>query len=141
MGTKADKRARRLAAEMSDNFKRNEDMEGWTMKRAVNWLWNRADTIGIGCMWVGAVLSMFLRDTQHACTWAMFAIVCTVQNRHRAELDRLRIEAHVTRELIGAIVIEQARAVKRVEIWTDNVNALHLKIDRVEGAMLKGKGN
>ena len=24
------------------------DMEGWTMKRAVNWLWNRADTIGIG---------------------------------------------------------------------------------------------
>ena len=27
MGTKADKRARRLAAEMSDNFKRNEDME------------------------------------------------------------------------------------------------------------------
>ena len=57
MGTKADKRARRLAAEMSDNFKRNEDMEGWTMKRAVNWLWNRADTIGIGCMWVSAVLS------------------------------------------------------------------------------------
>ena len=27
MGTKADKRARHLAAEMSDNFKRNEDME------------------------------------------------------------------------------------------------------------------
>lgn len=30
---------------------------------------------------------------------------------------------------------------KCVEIWTDNVNALHLKIDRVEGAMLKEKGN
>ena len=116
-------------------------MEGWTMKRALNWLWDNADTIGIGCMWVGAVLSMFLRDTQRACTWAMFAIVCTVQNRHRAELDRLRIEANVTRELIGAIVTEQARAVKCVEIWTDNVNALHLKIDRVEGAMLKEKGN
>ena len=27
MGTKADKRARRLAAEMSDNFKRNEDIQ------------------------------------------------------------------------------------------------------------------
>jgi len=46
-------------------------------------------------------------------------------NRHRAELDRLRIEAIVTRELLG------------VRLWTDNVNALHLKIDRVEGAMLK----
>ena len=91
---------------------------------------------------VSAVLSLvLLRDTQRACMWAMFAIVCSVQNRHRAELDRLRIEAHVTRELIGAIVTEQARAVKRVEIWIDNVNALHLKIDRVEGAMLKGKGN
>ena len=117
-------------------------MEGWTMKRALKWLRDNADTIGIGCMWVSAVLSLvLLRDTQRACMWAMFAIVCSVQNRHRAELDRLRIEAHVARELIGAIVTEQARAVKRVEIWTDNVNALHLKIDRVEGAMLKGKGN
>ena len=142
MGTKADKRARRLAAEMSDNFKRNEDMEGWTMKRAVNWLWNRADTIGIGCMWVSAVLSLvLLRDTQRACMWAMFAIVCSVQNRHRAELDRLRIEANVTKELIGAIVTDLDRALKCVQIWTDNVKALHLKIDRVEGAMLKQKGN
>ena len=24
------------------------------MKRALNWMWNHADTIGIGCMWVGA---------------------------------------------------------------------------------------
>ena len=142
MGTKADKRARRLAAEMSDNFKRNEDMEGWTMKRAVNWLWNRADTIGIGCMWLAAAIDLvILRKLDDACVWALFATICTVQNRHRAELDRLRIEAHVTRELIGAIVTEQARAVKCVEIWTDNVNALHLKIDRVEGAMLKQKGN
>ena len=112
------------------------------LKRALKWLRDNADAIGIGCMWVSAVLSLvLLRDTQRACMWAMFAIVCSVQNRHRAELDRLRIEAHVTRELIGAIVTEQARAVKCVEIWTDNVNALHLKIDRVEGAMLKQKGN
>ena len=112
------------------------------MKRALKWLRDNADAIGIGCMWVSAVLSLvLLRDTQRACMWAMFAIVCSVQNRHRAELDRLRIEAHVTRELIGAIVTEQARAVKCVEIWTDNVNALHLKIDRVEGAMMKGKVN
>ena len=112
------------------------------LKRALKWLRDNADTIGIGCMWVSAVLSLvLLRDTQRACMWAMFAIVCSVQNRHRAELDRLRIEAHVTRELIGAIVTEQARAVKCVEIWTDNVNALHLKIDRVEGAMMKGKVN
>ena len=55
--------------------------------------------------------------------WAMFATMCMVQTRHRAEIDRLRIEANVTRELIGAIVTEQARAVKCVEIWTDNVNA------------------
>ena len=34
-----------------------------------------------------------------------------------------------------------ATALKCVRIWTDNVNALHLKIDRVEGAMLKQKGN
>jgi hypothetical protein len=43
--------------------------------------------------------------------------------------------------LIGAIVTEQARAVKCVQIWSDAVDALHLKIDRVEGAMLKDKGN
>ncbi len=113
-------------------------MEGWTMKRALNWMWNHADTIGIGCMWVGAAMSLvLLRDTQRACMWAMFATVCTVQNRHRAELDRLRIEANVTKELIGAIVTDLDRALKCVQIWTDNVNALHLKIDRVEGAMLK----
>ena len=112
------------------------------MKRAVNWLWNRADTIGIGCMWVSAVLSLvLLRDTQRACMWAMFAIVCSVQNRHRAELNRLRIEANVTKELIGAIVMDLDRALKCVQIWTDNVNALHLKLDRVEGAMMKGKVN
>ena len=112
------------------------------MKRAVNWLWNRADTIGIGCMWfVAAIDLVILRKLDDACVWALFAIVCTVQNRHRAELDRLRIEAHVARELIGAIVTEQARAVKCVQIWSDAVDALHLKIDRVEGAMLKEKGN
>ena len=112
------------------------------MRRALNWLWDNADAIGIGCMWVGAAMSLvFLRDTQRASTWAMFAIVCTVQNRHRAELDRLRIEANVTRELLGALTINQAQAAKGLGIWTDNVNALHLKIDRVEGAMLKQKGN
>ena len=112
------------------------------MRRALNWLRDNADAIGIGCMWfVAATDLVILRKLDDACVWALFAIVCTVQNRHRAELDRLRIEAHVARELIGAIVTEQARAVKRVEIWIDNVNALHLKIDRVEGAMLKQKGN
>ena len=112
------------------------------MRRALNWLWDNADTIGIGCMWfVAAIDLVILRKLDDACVWALFATVCMVQTRHRAELDCLRTEANVTRELIGAIVIEQARAVKCVEIWTDNVNALHLKIDRVEGAMLKQKGN
>ena len=112
------------------------------MKRALKWLRDNADAIGIGCMWVSAVLSLvLLRDTQRACMWAMFAIVCSVQNRHRAELDRLRSEADVSHKMIAAIVTEQARALKCVEIWTDNVNALHLKIDRVEGAMMKGKVN
>lgn len=83
------------------------------MKRALKWLRDNADAIGIGCMWVSAVLSLvLLRDTQRACMWAMFAIVCTVQNRHRAELDRLRIEANVTRELLGALTINQAQAAK-----------------------------
>ena len=116
--------------------------EGWTMKRALKWLRDNADAIGIGCMWfVAATDLVILRKLDDACVWALFAIVCTVQNRHRAELDRLRIEAHVARELIGAIVTEQARAVKCVQIWSDAVDALHLKIDRVEGAMLKQKGN
>ena len=93
------------------------------MKRAVNWLWNHTDTIGIGCMWLVAAIDLVVRrKLDDACVWAMLAIVCTVQNRHRAELDRLRIEANVTREMIGAIVTEQARALKCVEIWTDNVN-------------------
>jgi len=96
------------------------------MKRALKWLWDNADTIGIGCMWFVAAIDLVVRrKLDDACVWAMFAIVCSVQNRHRAELDRLRIEAIVTRELLG------------VRLWTDNVNALHLKIDRVEGAMLK----
>jgi len=96
------------------------------MKRALKWLWDNADTIGIGCMWFVAAIDLVVRrKLDDACVWAMFAIVCSVQNRHRAELDRLRIEAIVTRELLGSIVTEQ------------NVNALHLKIDRVEGAMLK----
>ena len=112
------------------------------MKRALKWLRDNADAIGIGCMWfVAATDLVILRKLDDACVWALFAIVCTVQNRHRAELDRLRIEAHVARELIGAIVTEQARAVKCVQIWSDAVDALHLKIDRVEGAMLKQKGN
>ena len=116
--------------------------EGWTMKRALKWLRDNADAIGIGCMWfVAATDLVILRKLDDACVWILLAGICTIQNRHRAELDRLRIEASVTKELLGAIVTEQARAVKRVEIWTDNVNALHLKIDRVEGAMLKGKGN
>ena len=84
---------------------------------------------------------MVRRKLDDACVWAMLAIVCSVQNRHRAELDRLRIEANVTKELLGAIVTEQDRALKCVQIWTDAVDALHLKIDRVEGAMLQGKGN
>ena len=117
-------------------------MEGWTMKRAVNWLWNRADTIGIGCMWfVAAIDLVILRKLDDACVWALFATVCMVQTRHRAELDRLRSEADVSHKMIAAIVTEQARAVKCVQIWSDAVDALHLKIDRVEGAMLKGKGN
>ena len=112
------------------------------MKRAVNWLWNRADTIGIGCMWLAAAIDLvILRKLDDACVWALFATICTVQNRHRAELDRLRIEANVTKELLGAIVTEQDRATKCVQIWTDAVDVLHLKIDRVEGAMLKGKVN
>jgi len=98
------------------------------MKRALKWLWDNADTIGIGCMWfVAAIDLVILHKLDDACVWAMFAIVCMVQNRHRAELARLRIEAIVTHRMIAAIVAEQAR--------------LHLKIDRVEGAMLKQKGN
>lgn len=117
-------------------------MEGWTMKRALKWLRDNADAIGIGCMWfVAATDLVILRKLDDACVWALFAIVCTVQNRHRAELDRLRIEANVTRELLGALTINQAQAAKGLGIWTDNVQALHLKIDRVEGAMLKQKGN
>ena len=112
------------------------------MKRALKGLWDHVDTIGIGCMWLVAAIDLvILRKLDDACVWAMFATVCMVQNRHRAELDRLRTEANVTREMIGAIVTEQARALKCVQIWTDAVNALHLKIDRVEGAMLKEKGN
>ena len=116
--------------------------EGWTMKRALKWLRDNADAIGIGCMWfVAAIDLVILRKLDDACVWALFAIVCTVQNRHRAELNRLRIEANVTKELLGAIVTEQDRATKCVQIWTDAVDALHLKIDRVEGAMMKGKVN
>ena len=112
------------------------------MKRALKWLWDHLDTIGIGCMWLVAAIDLvILRKLDDACVWAMFATVCTVQNRHRAELNRLRIEANVTKELIGAIVTDLDRALKCVQIWTDNVKALHLKIDRVEGAMLKQKGN
>ena len=112
------------------------------MKRALKWLRDNADAIGIGCMWfVAATDLVILRKLDDACVWALFAIVCTVQNRHRAELDRLRIEANVTRELLGALTINQAQAAKGLGIWTDNVQALHLKIDRVEGAMLKQKGN
>lgn len=98
------------------------------MKRALKWLWDNADTIGIGCMWFVAAIDLVVRrKLDDACVWAMLAIVCSVQNRHRAELDRLRIEAIVTHRMIAAIVAEQAR--------------LHLKIDRVESAMLKQKGN
>ena len=117
-------------------------MEGWTMKRALKWLWDNADTIGIGCMWfVAATDLVILRKLDDACVWILLAGICTIQNRHRAELDRLRIEASVTKELLGAIVTEQDRATKCVQIWTDAVDALHLKIDRVEGAMMKGKVN
>ena len=98
------------------------------MKRALKWLRDNADAIAIVCMWfVAATDLVILRKLDDACVWALFAIVCTVQNRHRAELDRLRIEAIVTHRMIAAIVAEQAR--------------LHLKIDRVESAMLKQKGN
>ena len=112
------------------------------MRRTLKWLWDHVDTIGIGCMWLVAAIDLvILRKLDDACVWVLLAGICTIQNRHRVELDCLRTEANVTRELIGAIVIEQARAVKCVQIWTDAVNALHLKIDRVEGAMLKEKGN
>lgn len=77
------------------------------MKRALKWLWDNADTIGIGCMWFVAAIDLVVRrKLDDACVWALFAIVCTVQNRHRAELNRLRIEANVTKELIGAIVTD-----------------------------------
>ena len=113
-----------------------------TMKRALKWLWDHVDTIGIGCMWLAAAIDLVvLRKLDDACVWVLLAGICMIQNRHRVELDCLRTEANVTRELIGAIVIEQARALKCVQIWTDAVNALHLKIDRVEGAILKEKGN
>ena len=112
------------------------------LKRALKWLRDNADAIGIGCMWLAAAIDLvILRKLDDACVWALFATICTVQNRHRAELNRLRIEANVTKELIGAIVTDLDRALKCVQIWTDNVNALHLKIDRVEGAMMKGKVN
>lgn len=112
------------------------------MRRILKWLWDHVDTIGIGCMWLVAAIDLvILRKLDDACVWAMFATVCMVQTRHRAELDRLRIEANVTRELIGAIVTEQARALKCVQIWTDAVNALHLKIERVEDAMMKERAN
>ena len=93
-------------------------------------------------MWLVAAIDLvILRKLDDACVWAMFATVCMVQTRHRAELDRLRIEANVTKKLIGAIVTEQDRALKCAQIWTDAVDALHLKIDRIEGATLKEKGN
>ena len=83
------------------------------MKRALKWLWDNADTIGIGCMWFVAAIDLVVRrKLDDACVWAMFAIVCSVQNRHRAELDRLRIEAIVTHRMIAAIVAEQARLQK-----------------------------
>ena len=83
------------------------------MKRALNWLRDNADAIGIGCMWfVAATDLVILRKLDDACVWALFAIVCSVQNRHRAELDRLRIEAIVTHRMIAAIVAEQARLQK-----------------------------
>ena len=83
----------------------------------INWLWNRADTIGIGCMWLAAAIDLvILRKLDDACVWALFATVCMVQTRHRAELNRLRIEANVTKELIGAIVTDLDRALKCVQI-------------------------
>lgn len=85
----------------------------WTMKRALKWLCDNADTIRIGCMWFVAAIDLVVRrKLDDACVWAMFAIVCSVQNRHRAELDRLRIEAIVTHRMIAAIVAEQARLQK-----------------------------
>ena len=46
-------------------------------KRAVNWLWNHTDTIGIGCMWFMAATDLvILRKLDDACVWALFAIVC-----------------------------------------------------------------
>ena len=112
------------------------------MKRALKWLRDKEATIGIGCMWfVAAIDLVILHKLDDACVWAMFAIVCTVQSRHRAELDRLRIEANVTKELIGAIVTDLDRALKCVQIWRHNMYALRMKIDRIEGAMLNGKGN
>ena len=87
------------------------------MKRALKWLRDNADAIAIVCMWfVAATDLVILRKLDDACVWALFAIVCTVQNRHRAELDRLRIEAIVTHRMIAAIVAEQAPSPKTGEI-------------------------
>lgn len=61
------------------------------MKRALNWLWDHVDTIGIGCMWLVAAIDLvILRKLDDACVWALFATMCMVQTRHRAELDQTK---------------------------------------------------
>ena len=47
-------------------------------KRALKWLRDNADAIGIGCMWfVAATDLVILRKLDDACVWALFATVCT----------------------------------------------------------------
>ena len=49
------------------------------MKRALKWLRDNADTIGIGCMWFMAVIDLVVRrKLDDACVWGVFAIVCSV---------------------------------------------------------------
>jgi hypothetical protein len=95
------------------------------MKRALKWLWDNADTIGIGCMWfVAAIDLVILRKLDDACVWAMFATVCMVQTRHRAELDRLRIEAQRTRGATGSMFEPKAarRPCENDGVWTKPIS-------------------
>ena len=111
-----------------------------TDETSTKWLWDNADTIGIGCMWFVAAIDLVIsRKLDDACV-GLFATVrawsrlATAQNWTACEPSE-RNQRTNRRNCHRAGAGCEVR-----EIWTDNVNALHLKID-VEGAMLKQKGN
>ena len=105
------------------------------------WLGRIADTIGIGCMWFVAAIDLVILRKLDDARWAFFRDrLHGPDSPPRRTRPPANSKANVTREPIGAIVTEQARAVKCVEIWTDNERAAS-EDDRVEGAMLKQKGN